>query len=528
MQIIPIYDAAANADQSFKDDVQAAIAILDAAFSAPITVRIDVEKGEFQGQPMSFYGVTQNTSLGGINDALASTIAYSALRTDLINAVPGLFDATNLPDVASIQGHSVFAISSAEERVFGILPATNTTDLFDGSIGIGTGFSPGAVRISAVLHEIGHALGRVSDVIGGAPDILSLWRFTGVGTHLFTDQIPSAPAYFSLDGGTTDLANWGQTSDPSDFLNNSVTGDDPFNEYVGNFANLTSLDKLAMEALGFQDHASYISPVTVQNDYLGIMRVALPLAQATTIANAIDAGTQTEAQYVNGLISQVANTTIPALVVESSMYGAVGTSSEVTALATQFLPAQVAFAQQYGLNPQIVATEALGLVFAFGNESGSTAFANQFGPSNSVMPNSAAGDAAFAAAAASAIFGSGSTANLAGAITGYVANWKAFYTSADILPGISHPSAAQIDLAARGAAWGDAVGVALASNIGPLGAQAINFLEDAAQGTAAYSAPLSAQPQPGAFQGEIASASGLNNSSAQVVGITSQIDHSMT
>jgi hypothetical protein len=48
MQIIPIYDAAANADQSFKNDVQTAINILDAIFTAPITVRIDIEKGEYR------------------------------------------------------------------------------------------------------------------------------------------------------------------------------------------------------------------------------------------------------------------------------------------------------------------------------------------------------------------------------------------------------------------------------------------------------------------------------------------------
>ena len=43
-------------------------------------------------------------------------------------------------------------------------------------------------------------------------------------------------------------------------------------------------------------------------------------------------------------------------------------------------------------------------------------------------------------------------------------------------------STAQIDLAARGAAWGDAVGVALANDLGPLKGEGINFFLDAAQG----------------------------------------------
>ena len=68
------------------------------------------------------------------------------------------------------------------------------------------------------------------------------------------------------------------------------------------------------------------------------------------------------------LVSQAANTTLPAVAVEGCMYGAVGTSAEITLLASQFLPAQVALAIQNGLNPLVYASEALGLAFAFGNE----------------------------------------------------------------------------------------------------------------------------------------------------------------
>jgi hypothetical protein len=66
-------------------------------------------------------------------------------------------------------------------------------------------------------------------------------------------------------------------------------------------------------------------------------------------------------------------------------------------------------------------------------------------------------------------------------IDGWVSNWKAFYSNHGV-PGISDPSTAQIDLAARGAAWGDAVGVALANDLGPLKGEVINFFLDAAQG----------------------------------------------
>ena len=246
-----------------------------------------------------------------------------------------------------------------------------------------------------------------------------------------------------------------------------------------------------------------IAATTIQNDYAGIARLALPLDQAMSVVNAINGGTLSEIQYVSSLLTQVANTSIPAVAVESSMYGAVGTSTEVTLLAAQFLPPQVANALSHGFNPQVYASEALGLVFAFNNENGSTAFANNFGPSHAGTPNTVAGDAAFAAAASTAIFGTASTVILVNAIQGYVANWKAFYTGNGI-PGFAQPTADQVDLAARGAAWGDAVGLALANNLGPLPGQVTNFLQDAAQGTALYSASLASQPAHKPFQGEVA------------------------
>jgi outer membrane lipase/esterase len=270
--------------------------------------------------------------------------------------------------------------------------------------------------------------------------------------------------------------------------------------------------------------ASLITPVTIQNDYLAITRTALSLDQATTVVNAINAGTQTETQYANSLLSQVANTTIPAVAVEGSMYGVTGSSAEITKLVTGFLPAQVANAILNGYNPQVYACEALGLVFAFGDEHGGMAFATNFGPSNAAMPATTTGDAAFAAAAASAIFGSAATANTPGAIHTFVSNWEAFYTSNGI-PGIPNATANQIDLAARGAAWGDAVGVALANNLGALPGQVANFLHDAAHSAAIYSASLSIQPNAAPFQGAATASVASAANDVQLTGVAAPIDH---
>jgi chitinase len=279
-----------------------------------------------------------------------------------------------------------------------------------------------------------------------------------------------------------------------------------------------------------QNKMAYLTPIEfdvtiIQSDYLGIARATLPLDQAATEANAIFAGTTTELQYVNSLLSQVADTTIPAVAVEGSMYNAVGTSNEITKLVTLFLPGQVSNAVAHGLNPQVYACEVVGLAFAFGDENGGQYFANHYGPANAAMPATHAGDVAFAAAAASTIFGSAANAGTPGAILGWVSNWEAFYTSHGI-PGVANATASQIDLAARGAAWGDAVGVALANNLGPLPGQVINFLEDAAQGTALYSASLASQPMPAPFQGAAASVANPA-SQVQLTGVAASSDHAM-
>ena len=99
-----------------------------------------------------------------------------------------------------------------------------------------------------------HAIGRVP--YGSQPDIFDFYRFTSAGTRLFTDNIPASSAYFSLDGGNTKLADFGVSSDPSDFLNapgSSLTPNDAFDEFYSNnpLQSLTPVDLQMLDALGF-------------------------------------------------------------------------------------------------------------------------------------------------------------------------------------------------------------------------------------------------------------------------------------
>jgi hypothetical protein len=263
MNIVLDYDAAALADQSFINDGARAVQILDAAFTNNITVTIKVGKGEYNGTTLT----NQNISEGGTN--FGYFLTYRQLRTDLLTfGEPGFFNNSSLPDFNDPNSptHTNFWVSSSEAKIFGI-DTSLQGNAPDGFVGIGTGFSAGNVRVSAFLHEIGHALGRVpSNYTSGNTvysSALDLWRFTSNGNRYFDpNNTNNTAAYFSTDGGLNHLADWGEHSDASDFLNptntsfpppySNLTPNDPFDEIVGNLANLTNVDIQVMEALGFR------------------------------------------------------------------------------------------------------------------------------------------------------------------------------------------------------------------------------------------------------------------------------------
>src|SRR6266436_9647095 len=195
---------------SFLQDEQTAINILDSTFTSNVSVVFDVGFGSYQGQTLQ----NQFISLADVNSNAVFTLTYSQLRQDLLTfGQPGFFNAANLPAGNSLNGFTNFWISSSVGACFGLF-----TQQTDGFVGIGTGFTPGAERVSAFLHEMGHAMGRVPENIGGAVSALDLVRFVSPGNRLFNGANPNHTfAYFSLDGGATQICQWGQDSDVSDF-----------------------------------------------------------------------------------------------------------------------------------------------------------------------------------------------------------------------------------------------------------------------------------------------------------------------
>jgi hypothetical protein len=246
------FDSRAQAaPQSFRDAIQAAANVLDATFTDNITVNITVGYGEIEGTPEPSGGASAGPNSGVL-------VNYSQVRTWLAQnaAIDVQSGVAAMSTGTSIQGQSQVAVWLAQERLMGLAPANDPR--IDGAAGFATNIPTSSLE-GVALHELTHALGRVP--YGPQPDILDLYRFTGQGTRLFTDSIPAAASYFSLDGGRTDLADYGRNSDPSDFLNSSGrTPNDPFNEFynASTVQSLSHIDLLQMEALGF--HTAGSSP----------------------------------------------------------------------------------------------------------------------------------------------------------------------------------------------------------------------------------------------------------------------------
>ena len=247
---------AASAPISYINGWRTAANLLSAAIPINITVNLEIGYGEYpKNNSSEGNGGASAAPADGVSDS------YQQLRNLLLsngsNAVVAAVN--NLPNTTSLNGLTSFFVAPAEAKVWGQISASNSA--IDGYVGFGVNIDPSAI-VGVALHEFTHALGRVP-----GNSVLSLFRYTSPGQHDFDANLPTGPSYFSVDGGNTDLADFGQTSDPSDFLNppnSNRTPNDPFNEFYNpgsTTQSLTQLDLTELEMLGFT------GPRTASDDY---------------------------------------------------------------------------------------------------------------------------------------------------------------------------------------------------------------------------------------------------------------------
>ncbi|MDE2623486.1 MAG: NF038122 family metalloprotease, partial [Betaproteobacteria bacterium] len=203
----------------FQTAVQNAANILDAQITDNIAVTIHVGWGETAGSTISGALAT-----GGADNSYTFN-SYSDMVAALSKQGNGL--GTNLPTTDPTGGSGNWNVSMAEAEALGLSgatgasgsigfstnPGSGTSWCFDTSQGIG---STQYDFVSTALHEITHALGRINSSSNGSYDPLNLYTYSAPGV-LQLNQ--ATPAYFSVNGGTTNLNNFdmSSTGDPADW-----------------------------------------------------------------------------------------------------------------------------------------------------------------------------------------------------------------------------------------------------------------------------------------------------------------------
>jgi hypothetical protein len=241
-----------GAPAAFKTVVNSAVQFLENLFTGPITINIAVGYGEVNGQSL------RSGSLGE-SEAFLSSYSYSSIKSALSSINPNV--AGTLP--ASAPGS--MWLTTADAKVLGLAGQNGSTDGFVGFSNTqnifdyddSDGVSAGEYDFfGVVLHEITEVMGRIDlfgATVGTTPNsytLLDLLHYTSPGTHTYTGGTTN---YFSIDGGTTNLANFNTNTngDSGDWA--SSVGNDSFLAFSnsGVVNGFSSADLAVMNALGY-------------------------------------------------------------------------------------------------------------------------------------------------------------------------------------------------------------------------------------------------------------------------------------
>ena len=219
------YDSSvSNAPAGFTAAIADVAKFYESVFDDPITVNLDVGWGEVAGQ-----------SLGGAlgaSETFLDVFNYGQVRSALAADATSADDKTALASlpISDPTGGGNFVVATAEAKALGL---SNDAGI-DGYVGFSSGanytFDPNNRAVAGAFdfigvaeHEISEVMGRI--VSGGDANTfapLDLFRYSSLGVRALSG---SQTAYFSIDGGSTDLNDF--NTSPNGDLGDWASGAGP-------------------------------------------------------------------------------------------------------------------------------------------------------------------------------------------------------------------------------------------------------------------------------------------------------------
>ena len=221
MKIDVSYDRSADlAPARFKAAVAYVVNLYDALFTNPVTIDLHVGWGEIHRGPLI------NGDIGRSETSKAPAYSYSEIRNALTNdaASSGNLELSeavaSLPTADPSNGGN-FDIGTGGAEALGLMsPATPAVAWVGFASNINWSFDPSVTpaanttdNVGTIEHEISETMGRYA--WGGttvdyanAFTALDLFHYAAPGVRVLAPYHGSATAYFSLDGGASNLGNW--------------------------------------------------------------------------------------------------------------------------------------------------------------------------------------------------------------------------------------------------------------------------------------------------------------------------------
>ena len=226
--IAPTFDSSITSDanaSSIEASINQAIATYEAAFANNVTISIDFkEMSTGLGQSTSTVDTVSYAQLYAALKANATNAAISAnLTANARQALSTLPNGTNNP----VTSGSTMVLKWGNIQALGLTSGV-TPPTYAGTVAINTSAttpgSPGSSGaynfVPVVEHEIDEVLGLGSDVGGTGlfvnPTPEDLFRYSGTGARSYAPSTNCASAYFSIDGGVSNLAEFNNCSNGGD------------------------------------------------------------------------------------------------------------------------------------------------------------------------------------------------------------------------------------------------------------------------------------------------------------------------